>query len=241
MRKSILGFGSIMMLILLVFSCTKEQEKNKLPDEVVNLKGEVKKEKQEGDERGTYNASHLLTYLHGYIKNAVSEDYRYYENMPERKEVNWFSENFERRFKSGSLNDNWILDKIESGEIFIFGTTVKDVKVAALIFSEDLALPEDFLGKSGFFFDADTDPDCEQWRFYGFGPGKGCFCHFIYSCVDWGGCWSCDDDDWENTNLEDLFDLDEWIINDFEFEKFGDLPVSKINIGDPVLQVKRKS
>lgn len=240
MKKSILGFGGMMMLFLLVFSCTKEQENIKTNDERVNLKGEVNKEKQEADERGTYNVSHLLTYLHGYIKTAVSEDYGYYENMPERKEVNWFSENFEMRFKSGSETDNWVLEKIESGEIFIFGTTVKDVKVAALIFSEGLDLPERFKGKSGFFFDTDTDPDCEQWRFYGFGPGKGCFCHFIFSCVDWGGCWACHDDDWKNTNLEDLFDLDPWIINDFDFEKRGGLPVSEINIGDPVMQIKRK-
>ncbi len=240
MKKSILNFGGIMMLFLLVFSCTKEQENTKLPDEGVSFKGGVNKEKQEADERGTYNVTHLLSYLHRYIKTEVSEDYGYYENMPERKEVKWFYENFKRHLKSGSETDKWALAKIDSGEVFIFGTTVKDVKVAALIFSEGLDLPEQFKGKSGIFFDTDTPLDCTlTWSEMGDDWGKNCFCHMIYSCFDWGWCWPCMNDD-ENINLEDLIDLDEWIINDYDFKKFGGLPVREINIGDPVLQLKRK-
>jgi len=239
MKKSILSFGSIMILLLLIFSCTKEQENVKLSDEGINLKGEVNKEKQEADERGVYKVTHLLTYLHSYIKAEVSEDYTYYEKIPERKEVDWFFENFKKNFKSGSEADNWTLEKIKSGEIYIFGTTVKDVTVAALIFSEGLDIHERFEGKRGFFFDTDTPVECNE-IVTSFGRrGGDCMCVIIWSCYNFGRCGQCANND-ENINLEDLFDLDEWIINDFDFEKFGGLPVSKINIGDPVLQLKRK-
>ncbi len=238
MKKSILSFGVIMMLFLLVLSCTEEQENIELNNQEVNLKGKVNKGRQEANERSTYNVAHLLTYLHRYIASEVSEDYRYYENMPERKEAKWFAENFERHLKSGSKADEWALDKIDSGEIFVIGITVKDVKVAALIFSEGLELPERFNGKSGIFFDSDTPDDCFDWSEFGQQWGKNCFCHMIYSC-HWDMCWYCHDDD-ENIDIKNLFDLDQWVISDYDLEKFGGVPVSKLSIGNPVLEVERK-
>lgn len=112
MKKSILSFGGIMMLLVLIFSFTEEQENIKLPDESVNLKGEVNNEKQEAGERGTYDVARLLTYLHGYIKTEVSEDYKYYENMPERKEVDWFYENFKKSLKVEANLINGCLKKL---------------------------------------------------------------------------------------------------------------------------------
>lgn len=131
-----------------------------------------------------------------------------------------------------------MLEKIESGEITILGTTVKNVKVAALIFSEGLDLPEQFNDSSGFFFDT-VRKDCDDlFVRYGFTEGEGCSCHWVQSCHR-GGCQPCPNKS-ANVNLAKLFDLDQWIINEREFEKSGGIPVSKINIGDPVLQLKRK-
>lgn len=238
MKKSILSFSGIVMLFIVLFSCTEEQESVRIPDEAVNLKGEVTKEKQEADERGVFKVTEMLTILHSYIKLEVSEDYTYYEDMPERKETNWYFDNFKRKFKSGSETDNWVLDKIESGEIFIFGTTVKEVKLAVLVFSEGLDVPEQYLGKSGFVIDTDISADCKHEIPTGIGRRGACNCLIMWSCYNFGRCGECSDK--ENINLEDLFDIDQWIINDYDFEKFGGLPLSEINIGDPVLQLKRK-
>lgn len=242
MKKSILSFGGIMMLFLLVFSCTEEQENIKLPDEDVNLKGEVKNDNQEEDERGKFNATHLLTYLHGYINSEVSNEFQYYENIPERKEANWFFEYFEKRLKSGSDTDNWVLDKIESGEIYIFGTSVKDAKVAALIFSEGLDLHEGFDGKKGIFFDSNTPEECrESWGSWGEQQGKNCFCFRYYGCYAVNDCWWCANEN-QNFNLDDyidfdnLIDIDPRVINPIIFDIIGSRSVSDINIGEPILQ-----
>jgi len=228
MKKLILSFGSIMILFLLVFSCTEERESIQLPEESVNLKVATNAKKQEEDKKEAYDVAQLLTYLHGYIKAEVSEDYKYYENMPERKEADWFYENFKKHLRSGSDTDNWVLDKIDSGEIFIFGTTVKDVKVAALIFSDGLVLPEQFIDSSGFFFDTDRE-DCDIFVRYGFLPGDGCSCHWVQSCHR-GGCLKCPNKG-ADLNLENLFDLDQWIIENYDFEKglrpFFSIPILK--------------
>jgi hypothetical protein len=240
MKKSILSFGSMIMLLLIVFSCSKEQENVTLPDEGVNLRGEVNKEKKEADERGTYNVTHLLNYLHGYIESQVSNEFKYYENIPERKEANWFFENFKNHLNAEREADKWVLDKIKSGEILIFGTTAKNVKVTALIFPEGLDIHEEFDGKKGIFFDGNTAEECMmRWGSWGQQWGNNCFCHMYYACDAWNDCFFCWNDD-QDFNLEDLIDFDPWIINDYDFEKYGSVPVSEINIGDPVLQLIRK-
>lgn len=208
MKKSILSFGGIMLLSLLVFSCTQEQENIKLSDEGVNLKGEVKKEKQEADERGTFDSTHLLTYLHGYIKSQVSKEFRYYENIPERKEAKWFFENFKNHLNSGSEADKWVLDKIESREIQIFGTTLKNINITALIFSEGLEIHEQFDGKKGIFFDSNTPKECTRnWASWGEEFGKNCFCFRYYECDAWETCFFCWNDN-QDFNFDDYIDFD---------------------------------
>ncbi len=239
MKKSILNFGGVMMLFFLIFACTKEQENVRLSDDKVSFKGKVDNEKDEADGTDSYSVGNLLSYLHGYIKYNVADDFKYYENIPERKKVKWFYENFERHLKSGTDADQWVLDKIDSGEIFIFGTYVKDIKVAALIFSDDLVLPKEFEHKSGIFFDTNTPEDCMVWSNIGHERGKStqqCYCHMIYAC-HYSWCWTCEED-MKGIDFEDLLDLDKWIINDYDIDP--QLPVININIGDPVLPVKHK-
>lgn len=243
MKKSILSFGGIMMLFLLVFSCTEEQENIKLPDEAVSLKGKTTNEKQEADEKGTFNVTHLLTYLHQYIKMSVSKEFKYYENIPERKEASWFFENFEKRLKSGSDADNWALDKIESGEILIFGTTVKDITIVGLLFPEGLDIHEKFADKKGIFFNSNTSEECNRtWGCWGErANGKNCRCFWYTGCDATLGCWTCSDEAQE-FDLDNYIDfdgndgIDPRIVNPIRFKEIGSRPVSDINIGEPILQ-----
>ncbi|MDO6517775.1 hypothetical protein [Zobellia uliginosa] len=147
MKKLGLFFSGVVILSLMTYSCTKHGKDFNEPDEEVNLKGKITSTK---DERGTYNVTHLLNYLHGYIRNQVSKEFRYYEDIPERKNTKWFFENFKNHLNEEREADKWLLENIKGGEVQILGTTVSKVDVVALIFPEDLDVHHQFKGKKVF-------------------------------------------------------------------------------------------
>lgn len=244
MKKSILRYGGIMLLFLLVFACTQEQENIKTPNQQVNLMRALNKESDVAYRTDNFKVNDLMTYLHSYINANVTDDFKYYENIPERKNADWFHKNFDYIIEGGDDAIQWVIHNIDSQEILIFGTRVKDTKVVALIFSDGLNLPKEFENKSGILLATNIDDSCMELTDYGHWRNSDesslCKCFTTWSCHA-GWCHECDiEDRLDNNNLLDLIDVDIWIINDYDFEKFGGFPVHNINFGNPVLEIKRK-
>lgn len=113
MKKSILSFGGIMFLLLLVFACTQEQENIKIPENPVRLKSTKHNASNIAYRTDRVNVTTLLVSLRNYITEALDKNHISYGLIPERKNAAWFHENFDYIFKKSTETNKWVKKNID--------------------------------------------------------------------------------------------------------------------------------
>lgn len=237
MRKSILNLGVIVLLLISVFACNEEQEYIKTSDKKVNVnvKSEINQKIDIAYRTDEVTITDILTSQDNYINKKITDDYKYYEVLPERKDSDWFHDNFAYLFEEGTEMNEWVINNIDLNKILIFGLTVNDTKVASLVFSDGLTIPVEFENKRGLILDTNMELDCGFWCSMGtYGRGPDCHCWTTYCCGY--GLFYCDEkcpDEMEVFDILDKMFPDNWGL---DFELLREIPVHTIKIGESILQ-----
>ncbi len=235
MKKTLLNFGCIAMMFLVIFGCHQEQEYGSSPEDQLKLKGDINQNKDEENTDKEVSVGDLLYDQHNYLTDKITKDFNYYEVVPVRRSTHWFQEHFDYLFKENEEIYEWILQHIETEEIAVFGITVDHTTVASLVFTDGLEVPREFENKAGLMLDTTIADGCEwvwcSWGSDGF--GTNCHC-WSTMCCDWESSWCympCPD---ENKTIEtlDMLFPDEWGI---DFKLLIDTPAFIIEIDQPVL------
>lgn len=139
-----------------------------------------------------------------YIRNNHDDNFVFQaegkENLPLRATSRWFREHFriEAQFRDENVG-NWLRQNIENNRIIIYGTELvgdgEAVKIANLVFTKGLDVPEFFGDAPGLLLDSSKlAGNCVLCLF---GAKPPCLCWWIYCCAGTSSeCIEC------NTNTE---------------------------------------